>query len=200
MKKVLCMFVMATVILMLGCDKVLDENDPVSVARAFWTTVLSATPEDAKPFMVNGDELPIGIRGQSDQDTAVLGKVDQQSGYYFIETTVQLFRNGKLVSVPMRTVVVPVDGLWRVDYWSTKQTIFDATFDTSMRWFASTLENADIYIDDILGVESDDDALKFAEQRLTEEFARVKQSILKNYKARFEAQTQQKASHTQPAG
>jgi len=173
MKKMLFMCVMATVILLSGCDKVLNENDPVSVARAFWTAALSATPSDAKPFMVNGDKLTIGIKGQHDQDTAVLGKVDQQGGYYFIETTVQLSRDGKLISVPMRTVVVPVDGLWRVDYWSTKQSVFDATFDTSMKWFASTLDNADLYIDDILGAESEDDAMKFAEERLTEEFTRV---------------------------
>jgi hypothetical protein len=200
MKKILCMFVMSTTIIMSGCNKVLSEDAPVSVARAFWTAALSANPSDAKPFMVNGEKLSIGIKGQSDKDTAVLGKADQQNGYYFIDTTVQLFRNGKLVSVPMRTVVVPVNGLWRVDYWSTKQSVLDATFDTSMKWFASTLDNADIYIDDILGVESEEDALKFAEQRLTEEFARVKQSILKNYKARIDAQTQLRASHTQPAG
>lgn len=198
MKKMLFMCVMATVILLSGCDKVLNENDPVSVARAFWTAALSATPSDAKPFMVNGDKLTIGIKGQHDQDTAALGKVDQQGGYYFIETTVHLSRDGKLISVPMRTVVVPVDGLWRVDYWSTKQSVFDATFDTSMKWFASTLDNADLYIDDILGAESEDEAMKFAEERLTEEFTRVKQSILKNYKARLDAQ--QKKSDTQPAG
>jgi len=200
MKKVLFIYVMASVILLTGCDDVLNQNDPVSVARAFWTAALSSSPTDAKPFMVNGDKLAIGIKGQSDQDTAILGKVDQQGGYYFIETTVQLARDGKMIAVPMRTVVVPVNGLWRVDYWSTKQSVFDATFDTSMKWFASTLDNADIYVEDILGAESEDDALKFAEERLTEEFTRVKESILKNYKVRLDALTKKKSSNTQPAG
>lgn len=202
MKKTTFICVMAVIALLSGCDKVLNQNDPISIARAFWTAALSTNPSDAKQFMVNADSLSIGIQGHNDKDTAILGKVDQQEGYYFIETTVQLAREGKLVSVPMRTVVVPVDGMWRVDYWSTKQSVFDATFDTSMKWFASTLSNADSYIDDILGAGDQEEALKFAEERLNEEFDRAKAAILKNYKAQLDKQkiTDSKKQSTQPAG
>lgn len=100
----------------------------------------------------------------------------------------------------MQTIVVLVDGLWLVDYWSTKQSTFNATFDISMKWFASTLDNADTYVEDILGAENEADALKFAEERLTEEFARVKESILKNYKARLDPKKELRSGSTQPVG
>lgn len=201
MKSMILMFAIATAILLSGCKYVLNEDDPVSVARAFWTAALSSTPADAKPFMVNGEKLAIGIKGQSDQDTAVLGKVDEQDGNHFIQTTLQLARDGKTVSVPMRTVVVSADGVWRVDYWSTKQSVFDAIFETSMKWFASTMGNADSFVEDILGAENQEETLQYAEERLTEEFARVKESILKNYKVKLDLQAkQQQINSAQPAG
>jgi len=175
-------------IILSSCGTVLNKNDPVSVARAFWTAALSNSPSEAKPFMVDGEKLAIGINGHSNQDTAILGKVDQQGGYYFIETTLRLERGGKVVALPLRTVVVLVNGDWRVDYWSTKQSVIDATFDSSMKWFASTISNADIYIVDILGAEDKEEALEYAEERLTNEFTRVKESILKNYRARLDRQ------------
>lgn len=169
-----------------ACNNALDESDPVSVARAFWTAALGSEPSAAKPFMVDGDKIPIGIHGHSESDTAALGAVEQQGGYYFIDTTLQLARDGKVASIPLKTVVVPVDGKWRVDYWSTKQSVFDATFDTSMKWFATTMDSANLYFEDVLGAEDQAEALKFAEQRLDEEFERVKKAILKNYKYRIE--------------
>lgn len=180
--KIRTLFVIATISLLLsGCDKVLNENDPLSVARTFWTAALSASPVEADKYMTNGDSKILGIKGHHEKDTAVLGKVDQQNGYYFIETTVQLNRDGKVVSIPMRTVVVPVDGIWKVDYYSSKQSIFDATFENSMKWFASTVQSADVYIDNIMGV-GNEEALKVVEERLNEELMRVKESVLKNYK------------------
>lgn len=188
MKKYLYINVIIMTIILSSCGTVLNKNDPVSVARAFWTAALSNSPSEAKPFMVDGEKLAIGINGHSNQDTAILGKVDQQGGYYFIETTLRLERGGKVVALPLRTVVVLVNGDWRVDYWSTKQSVIDATFDSSMKWFASTISNADIYIVDILGAEDKEEALEYAEERLTNEFTRVKESILKNYRARLDRQ------------
>ncbi|MFA0809438.1 hypothetical protein [Microbulbifer epialgicus] len=197
-----CVIAIAMVALLNGCNRVLNENDPVSIARSFWTAALSTNPNDAKQFMVKGDSLEIGIRGYSDKDTALLGEVDQQNGYYFIQTTIQLLRDGKIISVPMRTVVVPVEGRWRVDYWSTKQSVFDAAFDSSMKWFSSTLRNADQYIDDILGTEDKKEALDYAEERLNIEFDKAKSAILKNYKAQIEKQDNSSAPEkiTQPGG
>jgi len=168
-----------------GCDKVLNENDPLSVARTFWTSALSANPSDAEKYMTNGDSKSLGIKGHHEKDTAILGKVDQQNGYYFIETTVQLNRDGKVISVPMRTVVVPVDGIWKVDYYSTKQSIFDATFESSMKWFAATVSNAEKYFDDVMGAGNGEEALKNAEERLNEELTRVKVAALNNYKLKI---------------
>lgn len=189
MKNVFMILLIMSTMLLTACNDVLDENDPVSVARAFWTAALGSNPASAKPFMVDGDKIKIGIIGQSESDTALLGAVEQQGGYYFIDTTLQLSRDGKIVSIPLKTIVVPVDGKWRVDYWSSKQSVFDATFDTSMKWFASTLDNANLYIEDVLGAEDQSEAIKNAEQRLDDEFGRVKQVILKNYKYRIEQQT-----------
>lgn len=184
--KILSLFLCAVVALCLsGCDKVLNENDPLSVARTFWTSALSATPGDADKYMTNGDSKSLGIKGHHEKDTAILGKVDQQNGYYFIETTVQLNRDGKVISVPMRTVVVPVDGIWKVDYYSTKQSIFDATFESSMKWFAATVSNAEKYFDDVMGAGNGEEALKSAEERLNEELTRVKVAALNNYKLKI---------------
>lgn len=189
MKNVFMILLIMSTMLLTACNDVLDRNDPVSVARAFWTAALGGNPASAKPFMVDGDKIKIGIIGQSESDTALLGAVEQQGGYYFIDTTLQLSRDGKVASIPLKTIIVPVDGKWRVDYWSSKQSVFDATFDTSMKWFASTLDNANLYLEDVLGAEDQSEAMKHAEQRLNEEFGRVKEAILKNYKYRIEQQS-----------
>ena len=186
MKHISITLLIALSLFLTACDSVLDESDPTSVARSFWNAALSDNPKEAQLLMKSSSALSIGIKGKHSNDTAVLGEVNQQGGYYFIDTTLSLTREGKIVSIPLRTVVVPVNGKWRVDYWSTKQTVFDAAFDKSMSWFAKTLDGAGFYMDDILGAQDKEEAIEFAEQRLTEEFERAKVSILKNYKARIE--------------
>ena len=48
------------------------------------------------------------------------------------------------------------------------------------------MDSANLYFEDVLGAEDQAEALKFAEQRLDEEFERVKKAILKNYKYQIE--------------
>jgi hypothetical protein len=186
MKKIKTLSILALILLLVGCGNVLNENDPVSIARSFWDSALSSTPDDAKKFMKNGQALAVTIKGHHEADTAILGDVTQEDGYYFIDTRVQLLRAGIYVVIPMRTVVVPVNGLWKVDYWSTKQSVFDATFDKSIQWFSSTLDSAEIYVGDILGAGDKEEAFEFAEKRLNEDFTRVQKIILQQYKARLE--------------
>lgn len=182
-----------------GCGKVLNENDPVSVARAFWSAALGPNPAEAKPFMVRGNTEVIAIRGHNDADTAVLGEVDQQEGYYFIETTLQLHRDGVLLSVPLRTVIVPVDGQWRVDYWSTKQSVLGSAVDASVRWLLSTLDNAGAHIDDIWGTENQEQPLEYIGRQLDDTFAHAKTTILERYKARPQPLSSGNQSVTLPA-
>jgi len=165
---------------LVSCGDSINANDPTSAARSFWNHALSKNPENAKPFMVE-PSVKIGIKGFDEGDTAELGGNQQQDGIYFIHTTVRLVRNGKVALIPMRTVVRPVDGMWRVDYWSTKQSVIDAALDNSMKWFATTLSNANLYVDDLVGAEDQKASLKFAEQRMTEEFESAKKSFLDNY-------------------
>jgi hypothetical protein len=182
MKKIIYVSIISSLMLLSGCDNVLNKNDPVSVAQAFWVAALSDSRNEAKSFMVDSSKLDIGIKGRDSRDTASLGKVDQQDGYYFIETNLMLFREGNSIQIPMRTVVVPVDGLWKVDYWSTKQSIFDATFAASMSWFTATLDSATTLIDGSFGTAPNEDDIKYVEGKLKGELARLESSIMKKYK------------------
>lgn len=177
------LIVFCTMFLITGCGGALDENDPVSVARAFWTAALSKTPQDAKQFTSEpGVKFETGIKGTSKNDTFFLKDVDQQDGFYFVNTTLRLERNGSAISVPLRTVIVPVNGKWKVDYYSTKQSIIDETLHRSMDYYKNTTAQASKYFDDILGVSEADDVMANISTRLDEDFAHAKKLILENYK------------------
>lgn len=176
-------FAFCVVFLIVGCDGALDENDPVSVARAFWTAALSKTPQNAKQFASEpGAKFETGIKGTNENDTFFLKDVDQQDGFYFVNTTLRLERNGAVISVPMRTVIVPVNGKWKVDYYSTKQSILDETLDRSIAYYKNTAAQASKYFDDILASDGTKDMVAAASQRLDEDFANAKKLILESYK------------------
>lgn len=191
MKKILFLTLVLISALNSGCYENIEANDPLSVATLFWDAALGENPEDAKQYMQNSFGVSIGIKGKSGQDAAVFGEANQQEGYYFIETTLELPRNGKVVSIPLRTVVVPVDGRWKVDYWSTKQSLFDATFDSSIKWFVMTLGDAGLYFDNMSDIQDQKDALVSADARLTEQFRDAKSMLLENYKIQMERARQQ---------
>jgi len=180
-----------------GCSGALDENNPESVAQAFWLSALSSDPSQAKQFMKNGEVLAIDIIGQNVKDSASIGEVVEQNGYYFINTTLSLWRKERQVSIPLQTVIVPVDGRWKVDYWSTKQTVVNATMDRTMKYFASTVNDADKYLKNILGVQDQEKALQIAETKIDAEFKNAKKIFLLNLEAGLEKTAQKSLPKSQ---
>lgn len=172
--------VIAGTTLLTGCDIALDKNKPVSVARAFWNSTFSEDLSAAKYYMADST-VPLGIKGRNVEDTAGLGEIQQQDGYYFIDTQLTLHRDGKIYRIPLKTIVTPVDGIWKVDYWATKQSVHDAAFDNAMKYYANSIHGSSYIFEDLYGGEDRVEAYKSAESRVNQQFDDFKKAIMLNY-------------------
>ncbi|MBD3587709.1 MULTISPECIES: hypothetical protein [Salinimonas] len=123
-------------------DLLYTPNEPTAVANDFWITALNETDTGAARYL-SGDSLSETlIPGYSKQDRAILGKSEQSNGTYYIKTTLMLFRDGQSTQVPLYTVVVSEDGLFKVDLNSTLSSAQDAALDNALSYYASAAKHA----------------------------------------------------------
>ncbi len=167
-----------------GCGYLDAPNEPVSIAREFWNRALSLQPNEAKGLMLKAQqsELEIGILESQADDSVALYKMHQMDAAYFVETALILHREGRTAVLPMKTVMVYEEGHWRVDYWSTKQSVIDAILDNSVAMLANTLKDTKYLSDVMIGSENEQEALASAGERIDQTFALAKQEMLKAIK------------------
>lgn len=166
-----------------GMDLLELKKDPETIAQRFWQAAISETPKEAHKYIVTEQNIELGIIGDHPNDRVVFGKATQQDYAWFVDTTLIMFRDGEQLVVPVQTVVVPEGDLWRIDYWSTKNSIFDASLNNVLDWYINTVSGASRLFDDIGG--ADEKTMKSQvsalDKRLTEEFARVKTQLVEQY-------------------
>lgn len=166
-----------------GLDLLQMKNDPETIAERFWLAALSENPSSADQYRLSEQNIGLGIIGSHPGDSVIFGKATQQDYAWFVETKLVMFREGKQLVVPIQTVVVPEGDNWKVDYWSTKNSIFDATMNNVLDWYINTISSASILFDDIGG--ADEKTMKSQvsalEKRLAEEFKRVQEQLVEQY-------------------
>lgn len=185
MKSMKLLALAAVVISVSGCNYLLDETNPVSVASAFWSEALSDDRTGAAVHMKRGGKLKLDFKGHNSEDVAYLGEVQQNSGIYFVNTDVSILRNETYFTIPLKTIVVPVNGKWKVDYWSTKSSLNDAAIDNAIKYVSNSMSNYDQ-----LFASRPDQADKFAavdaaEARLDADFARAKIALMKSVRRSY---------------
>jgi hypothetical protein len=162
-----------------GCSMVLNPTSPISVATAFWSEALSEDNSGAAQYMKRKGKLSLGFQGYSDDDEAFLSKVNQSGGIYYIDTNIQILRNGAYVTIPLKTVMVPVDGVWKVDFWSTKASMDDAAFDNAVNYITTSQSSYNILFKEKPKTGNKILAVKSAEQRLDKSFEDAKEVLMK---------------------
>lgn len=173
------LLMLALVVALSGCDMVLSPTNPVAVATAFWSEALDGDPESASKHMKRGGKLPLGIKGLNSDDQAVLGEVVQLNGIYFIDTVLSVWRNEINYIIPLKTIMVPVDGKWKVDYWSTTASVNDAAIDSSIKYITDSLESHQIIFEKRPNQNDKFAAVKDVESRLDLRFKDAKKKLMK---------------------
>lgn len=121
-------------------DLLYTPNEPKAVANDFWITALDKDDSAATKYLSKSDYSAPLIPGYSEHDRAVMGKSEQDNGVYFIKTTLTLHRNGAYSQIPLFTVVVSVDGKFKVDLQNTLASVEDAALENALAYYANAAE------------------------------------------------------------
>lgn len=164
------------------------DDGPQSVAAQFWQAALSPNPSTSSAYRVEQEGLTIGISGQHEEDVAIFGKGTQENNAYFLETTLKLNRSGRLVSVPMQTILIFEGNGWKVDYWSTKQSVFDATLNQALDWYIGSVQGAAEFLTELAPSDKNEikDKAAALDERLEQEFELARTQLVENYKLQLQ--------------
>jgi hypothetical protein len=168
-----------TILSLVACqDSALDPNDPTAVARAFWNATLAQNEAAVSSLSVDPN-VPLMIYTQKEDSGVVyLSEVVRQQGYYFISTDVQLVRNNKRMTFPLKTLVVHTDDGFKVDAWSTQQSAVSSVVEESLSVLERGVANAAIAMD----ISSQFEEAGEIDKQLDRVLADIKQKLLNNYK------------------
>lgn len=171
-----------------GLDLLELKKDPATIATRFWDAALSSNPKDADKYRIAQPGLELGIAGYHPDDSFTIGEPIQSDYAWFIDTSLRLIRDGRVIVIPIQTVIAPEGEDWKVDYWSTKNSIFDASINSVVSWYTGTISGATTIFGDLAAADEDTakSQVKALEDRLDTEFKQIKQQLVSEYQRALE--------------
>lgn len=106
-----------------GCD---NPETPQEVAQNFWNAIKVQDIDTARKYSTVATRDSIELSEELFHDAIVtFGKIIIDGSKTTIETTLQTSKNSSEAIVPLLTILKKEEGVWRVDYEETKNTIKD---------------------------------------------------------------------------
>lgn len=109
-----------------GSSSIPTGNDPESVARQFWQHLLSDTPSNARSLAADGLAADVRMIGSHENDRLIVKDGPfRERGFQYFDTEVVLYRD-QVYRIPFKTIIVDVNGDYKVDWFNTRHTFNDA--------------------------------------------------------------------------
>jgi len=107
-------------ILISGC---IESKPPQDVAKCFWDAIKAQDSDIAHKYSTIDSQNSIDLLdGQLHVTEVTFGKILIDGNKTTIETTIQIRKNDSDETIPLQTILITEEGLWKVDYVQTKST------------------------------------------------------------------------------
>ena len=115
----ICLTLLSAVLIS-GC---LESKSPQDVARRFWDAIKAHESDNALKYSTMNSQNSIDLLDEQIHVTEVtFGKILIDGNRTTIETTIKIRKNDSEETIPLRTILITEEGLWKVDYKQTKST------------------------------------------------------------------------------
>lgn len=181
LRNIIIIPLIAALSLLAGCNDSLDNSNPASVTTSFWTSLSGENPDSAKAFVTEPESTTI-YPIIADSVSISVGDARQEDGYYFVDTSLHIVKDGTLSTVPLKTILIASNGEWKVDYWSSRYSSFDTTLSQHLESLARAASDSTHYLPFAIADENIKEAEAEVISLIDSYFDQTKALIIEEYK------------------